>query len=135
MVTQIRFPICHTERIFQFDKVCKRTYLDIASVNVAINLQHSKGLIESAGLAAGGVAPVPAFLPKASAWLKGKHCTPDILPELLDIIQSEIKPISDVRGTETYKRLLLSQLIKSTFLAAFPEWGEANILSIRHAAH
>lgn len=135
MVTQIRFPICHTERIFQFDKVCKRTYLDIASVNVAINLQHSKGLIESAGLAAGGVAPVPAFLPKASAWLMGKHCTPDVLPELLDIIQSEIKPISDVRGTETYKRLLLSQLIKSTFLAAFPEWGEANILSIRHAAH
>ncbi|HNP53981.1 MAG TPA: FAD binding domain-containing protein, partial [Ferruginibacter sp.] len=72
VVTEISFPISSLQRVFQFDKVCKRTYLDIASVNVAINLELNNGIIESAGLAAGGVAPVPAFLSNASGWLTGQ---------------------------------------------------------------
>ena len=35
--------------------------------------------------------------------------------------QSEITPISDARGSEDYKRLLLGQLIKAHFITLFPE--------------
>ena len=34
-------------------------------------------------------------------------------------MQSEISPISDVRGTESYKRLLLRQLFRAHFVETF----------------
>ncbi len=105
---------------FNFEKVCKRTWLDIASVNTAVFLKMKDDVIESAGIAAGGVGPVPAYLEKSSGWLAGKKPGEIQVEELLKIVQTEISPISDVRGTESYKRLLLSQLIKAHFIVLFP---------------
>ena len=101
---------------FNFEKVSKRTYLDIASVNSALSLRTDHGIIVEAHLAAGGVSPVPLYLQKTSAFLVGKTMpTNEILVEKIvaeanEIIQSEISPISDVRGSKEYKRLLLRQL-------------------------
>jgi xanthine dehydrogenase small subunit len=72
-------------------------------------------LIEHAGIAAGGVGPVPLFLKGASDFLKGKKMEDRVITELLAIIQTEISPISDARGTAGYKRLLLQQLVKAHF--------------------
>jgi len=41
--------------------------------------------------------------------------------EAVAIAQSEISPISDVRGSTGYKRLLLQQLIYTHFITLFPE--------------
>ena len=106
---------------FNFEKVCKRTHLDIASVNTAIYLEINGGTVQSAGLAAGGVGPIPAFLPGSSAFLAGKQITPGIVDELIQVAQTEIAPISDARGTAGYKRFLLGQLIKAHFIVLFPE--------------
>lgn len=106
---------------FNFEKVCKRSWLDIASVNTAVYLKMNGDIIQSAGISAGGVGPVPAYLPKSSEWLAGKKTGEDFLEELIKIVQSEVSPISDVRGTEQYKRLLLSQLIKAHFIVLFPQ--------------
>jgi xanthine dehydrogenase small subunit len=82
-------------------------------VNTAIYLKMNGEIIEDAGIAAGGVGPVPMFLKAASHFLKGKKAGNAVIEELLLIIQSEISPISDARGTAAYKRLLLQQLIKA----------------------
>jgi len=115
-VEKIFFVLPASQHRFNFEKVCKRTYLDIATVNTAIHLVLQDEIIIEAGLAAGGVAPVPLYLVKSSAFLKGKKISAQLVEELLLIVQSEISPISDVRGTETYKRLLLQQLIKAHFI-------------------
>ena len=115
-VEKIFFVLPASQHRFNFEKVCKRTYLDIATVNTAIHLVLQDEIIIEAGLAAGGVAPVPLYLVKSSAFLKGKIISAQLVEELLLIVQSEISPISDVRGTETYKRLLLQQLIKAHFI-------------------
>jgi xanthine dehydrogenase small subunit len=49
---------------FNFEKVCKRTYLDIASVNTAIFLETKKDKIVTANVSMGGVSPIPLFLSK-----------------------------------------------------------------------
>jgi xanthine dehydrogenase small subunit len=36
-------------------------------------------------------------------------------------MENEISPISDVRGSAEYKKLLLNQLIKAHFLKLFPQ--------------
>ncbi|HZV70582.1 MAG TPA: FAD binding domain-containing protein [Saprospiraceae bacterium] len=111
----------HTSR-FNFEKVSKRTFLDIATVNTAIHLRVTDHLIIDAHLSAGGVGPVPLYLKNTSSCLKLKRYPFDkeTLHEMNHILQSEISPISDVRGSATYKRLLMKQLFLAHFKELFP---------------
>lgn len=105
---------------FNFEKVSKRTHLDIASVNSAMLITMQDDIIVSAGISAGGVGPVPKYLEKTSTFLQGKNISQGNMAVALAIAQTEIQPISDARGTEEYKRLLLNQLIKAHFIELFP---------------
>ncbi|HEX2683289.1 MAG TPA: FAD binding domain-containing protein [Ferruginibacter sp.] len=101
---------------FNFEKVSKRTHLDIASVNSACSINmNDHGLVDDIHISAGGVAPFPKYLKETAEFLKGKKIDAQVLTEAIEIINSEIAPISDARGTAEYKRLLLRQL----FLAHF----------------
>ena len=116
-ITKFRFRKDFT--YFNFEKVCKRTYLDIASVNTAISIKVSGSKIENAHVSAGGVAPIPLYLRKTSEFLHGKEIDENTIAEANEIIQTEISPISDVRGSAEYKRLLLRQLFTAHFAEMF----------------
>jgi xanthine dehydrogenase small subunit len=118
---KIYFELPDSNSKFNFEKVSKRTHLDIASVNTAMKLTLRDTKITKANVSAGGVAPVPLFLSKVSEFLSGKLVSFDIIEEAIQIAQTEISPISDSRGSEEYKRLLLSQLIKAHFTELFPQ--------------
>ncbi|MEP7212915.1 MAG: FAD binding domain-containing protein [Acidobacteriota bacterium] len=145
-ISSIRFRKPTGDFRFNFEKVCKRTYLDIATVNTAISLtvealpgpgwlppvlsepeaiatgslaNNIDYTITSAHVAAGGVAPVPYYLKETSAFLAGKPVNAQTIADANPIMQSEISPISDVRGTEAYKRLLLRQLFAAHFVEVF----------------
>ena len=104
-----------------FEKVSKRTYLDIASVNTAISIDIKEGLIKSLSLSAGGIAPFPMYMAKTIDFLTGKKLDITTLGLALEIIQQEIAPISDIRGSKKYKRLLIRQLFLQHFLVLFPD--------------
>lgn len=112
-IESIWFNLPGKNSYFNFEKVSKRTNLDIASVNSAICLQMNNDIIESAGFSAGGVGPVPMYLQKTSEYLTGKKITEELIEEAIEIMQTEISPISDARGSKEYKTLLLGQLIKA----------------------
>ncbi|MCB2379696.1 FAD binding domain-containing protein [Hymenobacter sp. BT635] len=120
-VLDIRFTAPQPDDYFNFEKVSKRTHLDIASVNSALWLRTSGGFVQEARLSAGGVGPTPLWLARTSAFLAGKEITPATLAAANEIAQTEISPISDARGTAEYKRLLLRQLMFAHFLQFFPE--------------
>ncbi len=103
-----------------FEKVSKRTYLDIASVNTSLYIEYDS-VITKAGLSAGGVSPVPLFLKESSGFLIGKEISSSTLGGLVEAALGEIKPISDVRGSAEYKALLLGRLLRAHFLKLFPE--------------
>ena len=113
--------INNKERLFNFEKVARRQYMDIASVNSAISFDLNNDKIQNAHLSAGGVAPVPKYLEKTSNYLENKKISEDILKEAVKIADSEVSPIDDVRGSARYKRLLLRQLIYAHFLTLFPD--------------
>ena len=119
-IEKIWFELPGSNTHFHFEKVSKRTNLDIASVNSAIHLRVNGDIIEQAGIAAGGVGPVPLYLQKASSFLKRKKISEELVHELIAVIVTEISPISDARGTKEYKTLLLGQLIKAHFMKLFP---------------
>jgi xanthine dehydrogenase small subunit len=119
-VEKIWFELPGENEVFNFEKVSKRTHLDIASVNAAISLKLDGDRIVSAGLSAGGVGPVPLYLKKTSTFLTNKILEEEVVEEAIQIALTEISPISDARGTDAYKTLLLAQLIKAHFITLFP---------------
>jgi xanthine dehydrogenase small subunit len=119
-IEQVWFDLPGKNTKFSFEKVSKRTNLDIASVNSAMSITLDGNVMTEAGISAGGVGPVPMFLQKASAFLKGKNTSENIIHETVAIALDEISPISDARGRAEYKRLLLGQLIKAHFIKLFP---------------
>ncbi|KAA3623086.1 MAG: (2Fe-2S)-binding protein, partial [Bacteroidetes bacterium] len=71
IIEKIFFEIPEEPFRFNFEKVCKRTHLDIASVNAACLLTFDEdGKIVKAHLSAGGLAPIPKYLAETSVFLK-----------------------------------------------------------------
>ena len=112
---------------FSFEKVARRRHLDIASVNSAAWIAVRGDRIVKARIAAGGVAPVPLLLSRTCACLEGQALGDEVIERALDLAQGEIAPISDVRGSERYKRLLLRQLLLAHFQKLFPEQVHAEV--------
>ncbi|MBA2662070.1 MAG: FAD binding domain-containing protein [Bradymonadaceae bacterium] len=122
IMTEIIFPKVDANTRIHFEKVSKRKCLDIATVNSAIKIRTSdEGVIEAVNLTLGGVAAVPLWLPETAKYLVGKSIEPATLHAALDIAQGEISPISDVRGSADYKRLLARQFIIAHFVELFPD--------------
>jgi xanthine dehydrogenase small subunit len=120
-INKIWFEIPGKNSYFNFEKVSKRTHLDIASVNSAISIIMNGNIIAKAGISAGGVGPVPVYLQKTSAFLKGKKVSDEIIHEAIEVMKTEISPISDARGTKEYKTLLLGQLIRAHLIPLSPK--------------
>ena len=116
-VEKILFKIPDAHTWYNFEKVSKRRYLDIASVNTAISIRMIDNTIQEAHVAAGGVAPIPLYLRNISSCLMHKTLplSEACWRELNHSLQAEIQPIDDVRGSAVYKRLLLQQLFRAHF--------------------
>lgn len=121
ILQSISFALLTNTEFFNFEKVSKRTHLDIASVNSAGRISLNDDIIIDAHFSVGGVAAIPKYLAKTRAFLIGKKINPQTIQEAETILQSEIAPISDVRGASTYKRLLAKQLFFAHFIELFPE--------------
>lgn len=121
IITMIEFTLPDVHTFFNFEKVSKRTYLDIASVNSACSIKVKEGVILKMHASAGGVGPTPIYLARTCEFLKGKEVSMESVTAAQEIIQQEISPISDARGTAEYKRTLLSRLFLAHFVELFPE--------------
>jgi xanthine dehydrogenase small subunit len=118
-IKKIRFHKPVGNFYFNFEKVSKRTCLDISSVNSAISLIIENSKISDAHVSTGGVAPIPLYLKKTSKFLLGRQISEETILQANEILQTEISPISDVRGSADYKRLLVRQLFKAHFVELF----------------
>ena len=119
LIKNISFKVLTDSEKINFEKVSKRTHLDIASVNTACKISVENNKINDAHISIGGVAAIPKYLQKTNQFLKGKAVNVSIVREAEKIMQSEIAPISDVRGTNIYKRLLAKQLFFAHFITLF----------------
>jgi xanthine dehydrogenase small subunit len=122
VLEQLRFVIPQGDFHFNFEKVSKRMHLDIASVNSACLISLENDTIMEAHISMGGVSPVPLYLEKTSAAMNGSHLNVDLLRNVTKVLQEEISPISDVRGSARYKRLLARQLLLVHFAELNPNW-------------
>ena len=127
-LTMISFDLPKPNTFFNYEKVSKRIHLDIASVNSAMFLKADNGIITQANVSAGGVAPIPLYLSEMRKSMLGKKVNAATISDAIVVALSEISPITDVRGSAEYKKLLLRQLLLAHFLKFSPEIIHSEIL-------
>lgn len=111
VLTEIRIPRPAEGSRSAFLKMV-RVSQDIAKVNVAALLVLEGDVCVRCRLAAGAVAPVPMRLRDCEALVEGKRMDASLLEHLSDVASREVKPITDVRSTEEYRRHVTGVLVR-----------------------
>lgn len=89
-----------------------RAELDIAVVGAAAALRLDGETIAGARVALGAVAPVPLRMPGVEAALNGAPATAATLAAAAEAAAGEVRPISDQRGSEKFRRTLSAVLTR-----------------------
>ena len=92
-------------------KVSQRKDLDISAVSAALMINTAKsGDIESASIALGGVAATPVRLPKIERFLIGKRPTSEHITAATQMLNDQLTPLSDARGSDSFRRALVHNI-------------------------
>lgn len=111
-----------------YDKVGRRQTTDIAAVNCSGVWWFTDDCIERVNIALGGASAMPVRLNEIENQFKGLSCltsSSEIAKMIGPLIEGVISPISDLRGSANYRRLLCHQMILSQWLAVQNHYKES----------
>ena len=133
-ILAVRIPAAPGLR-FSFAKIAKRGNLDIAAVNSALSFRIADGRIQGARMSLGGAAPIPLFMAGPASLIEGfdfEAAGPVALADLARSVSAaaaaEAKPISDARGSASYRSRMIERLTIYNFMHVFRESGIAEEL-------
>ena len=112
LIKKIEFKIPASTQKIKMLKNSVRKDLDISTMNLAMSLEGENAKITNLRLAAGGIAAIPLRLKKTEAYLKNKQLDSQVIEEALKLVQSEFTPLSDLRSSATYRRVVLANFLK-----------------------
>ncbi len=115
LLKEIRIPVEKLKGISDFRMIGKRNGQTISQVNAAVWVDIRDGIIKDIRMAAGSVAPVPLRLINTEQAVTGLSLNSDTMKILIQTAENEIKPISDVRATDEYRRSLIGAMLKEMF--------------------
>jgi xanthine dehydrogenase molybdopterin binding subunit/xanthine dehydrogenase small subunit len=103
-------------------KVSKRREMDISTVAACFVVEvDGAGIIRQARLAYGGVSATPARALRTEAALLGKTWNEAAAAAVLPILRTEFTPITDVRGSASYRLGLIGDLLRKFFAGDYPQ--------------
>jgi xanthine dehydrogenase small subunit len=97
-------------------KVSKRIEDDISSVCLVLNMHLQQEHIDQVRIGVGGVAATPVRALQTEAVLRGQALSQASLAKAQDTLAHEFNPISDMRASAEYRRLLLRNLLQRAWL-------------------
>jgi carbon-monoxide dehydrogenase medium subunit len=122
ILTRIRIPQSHDEAATAFLKL-GRVAQDIATVNAAALLVMEDGKCRKCRLAVGAVAPIPLRLEKVERMAEGGAIDQELLGRVAHMVEQEVTPITDIRSTSEYRRVMSGVLVKRAIEAALGRLG------------
>jgi CO/xanthine dehydrogenase FAD-binding subunit len=120
LLLSIKVPASQGRAGSHYLKLKEREKMDIAFVGVAsvVEMEGSDGVVKSARIALGAVAPTPIRASEAEAKLSGQRVTDALLAEVGQLAAQAAKPISDVRASAEYRREMVDVLTRRTLKQA-----------------
>jgi xanthine dehydrogenase small subunit len=127
LVTGVRIPLPRSGEIFKLYKVSRRKDLDISSFGAAIWMRRDPGgVVSDMRIFYGGVGPMVMRMRRAEEILRGHAPTRERFEEAGRAAREEVTPITDVRGSETYRRTLAANILMKFWNEAVSGNGSAN---------
>jgi len=100
-----------------------RTEMDIAIVSAAVSLTLSRGVVKSARVSLGAVAPTAVLVPAAAKAIIGTKLDDEALEAMAAACSAACNPIDDKRGTVEYRTRVAGVLAKRAAKIAFERAG------------
>lgn len=101
-----------------------RTSMDISKISIAVAAWFRDAEIIDCRIALGAVAPTPIRVPRAEEFLRGKRMSVEALEQAGRIVSEDIKPITDARSTDWYRRTVAKVLTVDALTIAWQRAGK-----------
>ncbi|XOV89000.1 MAG: FAD binding domain-containing protein [Pseudomonadota bacterium] len=103
-----------------------RTEMDIAVVSAGVNLTLERGVVKTARVVLGAVAPTAVLVPAAAKAIIGTRLDDDALAAMAAACSAACRPIDDKRGTIAYRTKVAGVLARRAAKMAFERAGGAS---------
>jgi carbon-monoxide dehydrogenase medium subunit len=104
MLVDIFFPALTKDQRGTFIKLALRRAQAISLINIALVLTFKRGIIKSASVTLGAVAPTIIHAWDAQTYLIGKKLTDEVITQAAELTMSASRPIDDLRSSAAYRR-------------------------------
>ncbi len=111
LLYEIRIPAMQVDQRGLFLKLGLRRAQAVSVINIAFVLTFSGEYVSDARITLGCLAPTIVHASTVEAFLKGKRPDTTTCNEAGRLANEDVSPIGDVRGSETYRRKTLSNMI------------------------
>ena len=91
----------------------------ICVASVALMLEKEGDAVKRARIAFGSVAPKPIRAYRLEHYIEGKPVDEKLLSDCGPLLQEEISPIGDIRGSESYRRSATASIFNRNLLQAW----------------
>jgi carbon-monoxide dehydrogenase medium subunit len=112
MITDIFFPALKSSETGSFIKFALRRAQAISLVNVAAICDFEGKIIKKATITLGAVAPTIIHAKEAENFLINKELNEDVINEASIIAQKASRPISDIRGSSSYRKTMVKVITR-----------------------
>lgn len=129
MLVDIHFPALRENQRGMFIKFALRRAQAISLVNVAVVLTFDGKLIKRAAVTLGAVAPTIIHAREAETFLEGRTLDEDTLQQAAVLAMGAARPISDVRGSASYRKTMV-RVVTRRALMAIMNREEAAVLPV-----
>jgi carbon-monoxide dehydrogenase medium subunit len=119
IITQVVLPPPPRRSGIDYIRFSSSSVVDKPSAGVAVRLTLDKEAVQVARIVLGCVGPTPVRAKKAEALVIGKILNADLIREAAALASQECRPISDLRGSEEYKRAIVMTLVRRAADAAY----------------
>ena len=120
MLVSIHFPVPPPRSGACYVRFIPRREMDIAVAGAGawVQLSDDRTTIADAHIALAAVAPTPLLAEAAGAALAGQPPTEESFAQAARLAQEAARPISDVRGTQAFRRHLVGVLVRRALRGA-----------------
>ncbi|MEO5324479.1 xanthine dehydrogenase family protein subunit M [Mesorhizobium sp. CC13] len=112
IVTGIALPAPRATSGKAYIKHGRRKAMELATVGVAVSLEHEAGTCSEIRIALGAVAPTVIRARRTEALLRGRRIDPALLAEAAESAMQESAPIGNVRASAAYRREMVGVLTR-----------------------
>ena len=119
VMTRIAIPKPNVAAKGSHTKLGLRKAAAICVASVALMLEKEGDAVKRALIAFGSVAPKPIRAYRLERYIEGKPVDEKLLSDCGPLLQEEVSPIGDIRGSESYRRFATASIFNRNLLQAW----------------